>query len=74
MVANVNQIKIGTIINVNVNVKTIKHAMKIIVGILLHVSVRMVSIYGVLMIIQQLDVMELERLKVLYQQLLLELC
>ena len=74
MVANVNQIKIGTIINVNVNVKTIKHAMKIIVGILLHASVRMVSIYGVLMIIQQLDVMELERLKVLYQQLLLELC
>ena len=74
MVANVNQIKIGTIINVNVNVKTIKHAMRIIVGILLHVSVRMVSIYGVLMIIQQLDVMELERLKVLYQQLLLELC
>ena len=74
MVANVNSIKIGTIINVNVNVKTIKHAMRIIVGILLHVSVRMVSIYGVLMIIQQLDVMELERLKVLYQQLLLELC
>ena len=74
MVANVNQIKIGTIINVNVNVKTIKHAMKIIVGILLHVSVRMVNIYGVLMIIRQLDVMKLERLKVLYQQLLLELC
>ena len=35
----------GTIININVNVKTIKRAMKIIVGILLHVFLRMVSIY-----------------------------
>ena len=44
LVVNVTQIKNGTIINVNVNVKTIKRAIKIIVGILVHVSVRMTNI------------------------------
>ena len=44
MVANVTQIKSGTMINANMNVKTIICEKKIKVGILLHVFVRTVNI------------------------------
>ena len=45
MVANTAQIKSGIMLNVNVNVNPITHVNKTIVGILIHVSVRMINIY-----------------------------
>ena len=46
------QIKKGRIKHVNVNVKIIISAKKIIVGILAHVFVRIANIYKVLLILQ----------------------
>ena len=44
VVVNVTQIKSRIMINVHVNVNTIKHAKKIIFEILLHIFVKTVSI------------------------------
>ena len=43
MITGINESS-GIMINVNLNVKTIQHGKKTIVGILLHVAVRMVRI------------------------------
>ena len=45
MVANTAQIKSGIMLNFNVNVNPIKHVNKTIVGILIHVSMRVINIY-----------------------------
>ena len=52
IVQYVVQIKNGIIMHVNVNVKIIVHAKKIIIGILAHVVVRITSIYKVFLILQ----------------------
>ena len=48
MVANVTGMKSGILANVNMNVKTIKRAKNIRVGILLHVFVRKVSLGSII--------------------------
>ena len=56
---NVIQINGEITINVDVSVKTIMHVKKIIVGILLHLVVKMENFLKVLWIIQRLRVMKL---------------
>ena len=62
MVENVTRIKSGIIINVFVSAKiqkNIMHAKRIIFGILLHVVVKMLNIYQLLLTIQLLRVIKL---------------
>ena len=59
IVQHVTQNKNRIIKHVNVNAKVIANAKKIIVGMLVHVFVRMVSIEKVLLILQWLSVMKL---------------
>ena len=46
-------------INVNVIVRNVRYAKKIIFGIMLHVIVKIENIYQVLWMIQRLDMMEI---------------
>ena len=68
IVQHVIHIKNGTMKHVNVNVKIIISAKKIIVGLLAHAFVRKVSIQKVLLILQWLSVMKLYLLWIFYQQ------
>ena len=59
MEENVIQINGGIMINVDTSVKNIMYVKKIILGILLHVIVKMENIYQVTWMIEQLFVMKL---------------
>ena len=59
MEENVIQINGGIMTNVDTSVKNIMYVKKIILGILLHVIVKMENIYQVTWMIEQLFVMKL---------------
>ena len=59
MKKNTIQIIRGIMVNANVSVKNIIHVKKIILGILIHVFVRMENIEQVLWMIQRLCLMKL---------------
>ena len=60
MEENVIKINGGILINVDVSVKTFMYLKKIMLGILLHIFVKIENIWQVLWMIQQLSEMKLE--------------
>ena len=60
MEENVIIINGGILINLDVSVKTFMHLKKIMLGILLHIFVKIENIWQVLWMIQQLSEMKLE--------------
>ena len=72
MEENVIQIKSGITINVELNVKSRIYEKKIMFGIVLHIVVKMDNIQQVLLTIQYISVMKLQKKQKQFQQILMK--